>query len=169
MESQWSGSHCAAVARASAQGRLPCLGERAVSQFTAPALLETLRRVEARGVRETVHSILQSCGQGFRYGIATGRCERNPASDLRGALKPVLVKNMAAVTDPCGRGDLMRSIEHYQGSPLNPGCVEAYSPAVSSAPAMSARPVCSASVEERTSMQLRPPASPDSRAGRRCV
>jgi hypothetical protein len=62
-------------------------------------------------VRETVHSILQACGQVFRYGIATGRAERNPASDLRGALRPVLVKNMAAITDPAAVGDLLRSID----------------------------------------------------------
>ncbi|MCK5659316.1 MAG: integrase, partial [Alphaproteobacteria bacterium] len=32
---------------------------------------------------------MQTCGQVFRYAIATGRAERNPAPDLRGALKPV--------------------------------------------------------------------------------
>jgi integrase len=87
-------------------------------------LLETLRRVEARGVRETVHSILQACGQVFRYGIATGRCERNPAGDLRGALRPVLVKNMAAVTEPAAVGELLRAIDDYQGSQLTRGALK---------------------------------------------
>jgi len=59
-------------------------------------------------VRETVHSICQSCGQVFRYGVATGRCERNPAADLRGALRPVLVKHMAAIVDPDGFAFLLR-------------------------------------------------------------
>ena len=87
-------------------------------EITAPVLLQSLRRVEARGVRETVHSLQQSCGQVFRYGIATGRGEHNPAGDLRGALKPVLVKNMAAVTEPKAVGTLMWAIENYEGSPL---------------------------------------------------
>jgi len=69
-------------------------------------------------VRETVHSIHQSCGQVFRYGISTGRCERNPAADLRGALRPVLVKHMAAVTEPKEFGVLLRSIDDYRGSPV---------------------------------------------------
>jgi integrase len=89
-----------------------------LADVTAPLLLKTLRRVESRGVRETVHSIQQACGQVFRYGIATGRAERNPAADLRGALKPVMVQHMAAVTDPDAVGDLMRAIHDYQGHPL---------------------------------------------------
>jgi integrase len=94
----------------------PWIGSRSLAQVTAPMLLQTLRRVEARGVRETVHSICQSCGQVFRYGVATGRCERNPAADLRGALRPVLVKHMAAIVDPDEFGSLLRAIEGYQGS-----------------------------------------------------
>lgn len=38
----------------------------------------------------------------FRYGVATGRCERNPAPDLHGALKPIIAKHMAAVLEPAG-------------------------------------------------------------------
>jgi integrase len=87
-----------------------------LAEVTAPMLLQTLRRVEARGVRETVYSICQSCGQVFRYGVATGCCERNPASDLRGALRPVLVKHMAAIVEPEGFGLLLRAITDYQGS-----------------------------------------------------
>ena len=52
-----------------------------------------------------------------RYGVSTGRCERNPAADLRGALKPVMTRHMAAILEPNQAGDLMRSIEGYQGQP----------------------------------------------------
>lgn len=41
----------------------PWLGNLPLDTITAPMLLQTLKRVEARGVRETVHSIHQSCGQ----------------------------------------------------------------------------------------------------------
>ncbi len=40
------------------------------------------------GAVETAHRAIQNCGQVFRYAIATGRTERNPAADLRGALYP---------------------------------------------------------------------------------
>jgi integrase len=123
MREQWSEAHAKRWIERLKKDVFPYVGARAVADIPAPLLLETMRRVESRGVRETVHSILQACGQVFRYGIATGRCERNPATDLRGALKPVLVKNMAAVTDPVGVGHLMLSIDGYVGSPLTRGAL----------------------------------------------
>ena len=95
----------------------PLIGRKRLTDITAPLLLETLRRIEARGAHETAHTLRQTAGQVFRYGIATGRCERNPAPDLHGALKPVVVKHMAAVLDPDGAGALMRAITSYAGQP----------------------------------------------------
>ncbi len=113
---EWSVPHATRWIERLQRDVFPWIGSRSLVEVTAPMLLQTLRRVEARGVRETVHSICQSCGQVFRYGVATGRCERNPAADLRGALRPVLVKHMAAIVDPEGFGFLLRAIEDYQGS-----------------------------------------------------
>jgi integrase len=121
---QWSDPHAKRWLERLEKDVFPYLGTRALPDISAPLLLETLRRVEARGVRETVHSIMQACGQVFRYGIATGRGERNPASDLRGALRPVLVKNMAAVTEPAAVGALLRAMDDYQGAPLTRGALQ---------------------------------------------
>lgn len=123
-QGDWSAQHSKRWLERLEKDVFPYLGARALSDVSAPMLLEVLRRVEARGVRETVHSILQACGQVFRYGIATGRAERNPAGDLRGALRPVLVKNMAAVTEPAAVGHLLRAIDHYQGSALTRGALQ---------------------------------------------
>jgi integrase len=51
----------------------------------------------------------------FRYAVATGRAERDPTADLRGALAPVVVRNHPAITEPVKIGELMRSIDGYQG------------------------------------------------------
>ena len=59
-----------------------------------------LRRIEDRGALETAHRALVNCGQVFRYGVATGRCERDPTRDLRGALPPAKEGHFAATTDP---------------------------------------------------------------------
>src|SRR5437868_3354409 len=77
-----------------------------------------MRRIEARGAIETAHRALQACGQVFRYAIATGRAERDPTPDLLGALKPVLVRHMPAITDPQRVGDLLRAIVSYKGIPI---------------------------------------------------
>lgn len=90
-------------------GRLPLAG------ITAPMLLEVLRKVEKRGAGETAHTLRQTAGQVFRYGIQTGRCERSPVGDLHGALKPLVVKHMAAVLEPTKVGELLRAIYGYSG------------------------------------------------------
>lgn len=52
----------------------------------------------------------------MRYAIATGRAERDPAADLRGALKPYIKKHRPALTNPEKVGRLMHSIYYYTGS-----------------------------------------------------
>jgi integrase len=95
----------------------PWVGRTPLAELGAPELLTLLRRVEARGAIETAHRIKDACGQVFRYGIATGQCTRDPAADLRGALKPVNTKHMATVTEPKRVGQLMRLIDDYNGFP----------------------------------------------------
>jgi integrase len=96
----------------------PWIGGLPLTQITAPLLLHTLRRIEGRGAHETAHTLRQTAGQVFRYGVATGRCERNPAPDLHGALQPIIVKHMAAVLEPGAVGPLLRAIWSYEGQPL---------------------------------------------------
>ena len=68
-----------------------------IAHITAPALLAAVRKIEARGAHDLAHRVLQVSGQVFRYGIATGRCDRDPSRDLRGALTPHKARNQAAV------------------------------------------------------------------------
>jgi integrase len=115
---QVSAGHAARTLIRLEQDVFPWLGSLTVSEIKAPQLLQTMRRIEARGAIETAHRALQACGQVFRYAIATGRAERDPTPDLRGALKPALVRHMAAITDPKRVGDLLRAIEDYKGMPI---------------------------------------------------
>lgn len=75
-----------------------------------------LRRIESRGANEIAHRIKQNCGRVFHYAIATGRAERNPITDLQGALEPLKVQHHAAITEPKAVGALLRAIEGYQGN-----------------------------------------------------
>lgn len=95
----------------------PFLGSRPVREITAPDVLSVLRRLEARGKRETAHRTKQRVGQVLRYAIATGRAERDVTQDLRGALAPIKPKNHAAITDPAEVGALLRAIDSYRGQP----------------------------------------------------
>jgi integrase len=93
----------------------PFIGDRRISEITAPELLAVLRRVEARGLYETAVRLRGTCGTIFRFAIATGRAERDPSADLRGALVTPAVNHRAAITDPAGIGALLRAIEAYDG------------------------------------------------------
>lgn len=100
------------------QDVFPWLGRQPIGAIEAPELLQCLRRVESRGAIETAHRIKDACGQVFRYGIATGTCVRNPAADLRDALRPVQTKHLAAIVEPKRTGELLRDVAAYEGHPV---------------------------------------------------
>jgi integrase len=94
----------------------PRFGKRPIAEIAAPELLAALRKTEARGAVGTAQRVLQTCGQVFRYAVATGRANRDPTADLRGALNPVKGSHFAAITDPKDIGPLLRAMYDYQGS-----------------------------------------------------
>ena len=111
----WATSHAKTTIRRLELFIFPWLGARPVKTITAPELLAALRRIEAKGALETAHRVKQVCGQVFRYAIATGRAERDPSGDLRGAIPPASGKHMATITDPKEIAGLLRSIDDYRG------------------------------------------------------
>lgn len=114
----WSSTYSARWITQMEKDLFPVLGSLPLADVSAPMLLDALRRVEKRGANETAHTLRQTAGQVFRYGIQTGRCERSPAPDLHGALRPVAVKHMAAVLEPIKAGELLRAIDSYAGQPI---------------------------------------------------
>ena len=54
-------------------------------------------------------------GQVFRYGVATGKCKRDAAADLRGALPPAKQTHLPTITKPSEVGGLLRALASYQG------------------------------------------------------
>jgi integrase len=113
----WAASTGDKIASRFERDLFPWLGKRPVAAITPKELLATVHRIADRGAIETAHRALRSCGQVFRYAIATGRAERNPAADLRGALPPIRESaHRAAITDPAAIGGLLRAIEGYQGA-----------------------------------------------------
>jgi integrase len=111
----WAESHSKTVLRRLEKDIFPWMGDRAIAEITAPQLLEVIRRVENRGALETAHRELNICGQVFRYAVATGRAERDPSGDLKGALPPVQTKHLAAITEPKRVGELLNTLDGYQG------------------------------------------------------
>lgn len=74
---------------------IPKLGKRPIKEITAPEVLAMVRVVEGKGTLDTAKRLMQICGQVFMYAIATGRAERNPVPDLRGAIKTAVTTHHA--------------------------------------------------------------------------
>jgi integrase len=106
------------VLRALEHDLFPSIGDTPINEVTAPMLLGALRKVEDRGAIETAHRDKQIAGQVFRYAIATGRAERDPSPDLKGALKPAKTKHFSAITTPKEAGRLMAAIDQFEGTPV---------------------------------------------------
>ncbi len=83
----WTARHAYYVYRRLETDIFPVLGNRPISDITAPELLSVLRLIEKRGAIDLAHRALQTCGQIFRYAIVTSRAERDISADLKGALK----------------------------------------------------------------------------------
>ncbi|HOO50444.1 MAG TPA: integrase arm-type DNA-binding domain-containing protein [Alphaproteobacteria bacterium] len=115
-KSKWQEEYADKIMRRMELNVFPLIGLRPIKNIKAPELLAVLRRVESRDALELAHRIRNLCDQIFRYAVATGRTERNPAADLKGALIPVKEKHRAAITDPKRVGELLRAIDSYQGT-----------------------------------------------------
>jgi integrase len=95
----------------------PYLGKRPVSLISSQELLAALRRIESRGAIETAHRAKQLAGQIFRYAIATGRADRDPSFDLKGALAQPKRNHFKSLTEPSEIAPLMSAIKNYNGTP----------------------------------------------------
>lgn len=113
----WAQTHYSKILGRLENDVFPYLGSKPIAAITAPDLLGIIRKIESRGVLETAHRALANCGQVFRYAVATGRTERDPTGDLRGALPSVKSRrtHFAAVTDPKEVGTLLRALDGYEG------------------------------------------------------
>lgn len=97
---------------------IPHIGSRPVSEITPPELLRALRKVESRGAVETAHRAKQCASQIFRYAVATGRAERDPSADLRGALASPTKQHFSSMTNPKEVGPLLAALHNYRGTPV---------------------------------------------------
>lgn len=102
----------------------PVIGSRPIAEVTAPELLIALRTVETRGRFETARRLRSTCGQVFRYAVATGRAERDPSADLRGALVNPKVRHRPAIIEPKAIGALLRAIDGFEGQPTTKAALQ---------------------------------------------
>jgi len=92
----WSHKHILNV-QASLDELYVSLGDQRINKITAPDILKTIKKIEARGSLEVAKRTLSRCGMVMKYAIAHGYRYDNPAGDLVYALKSKKVTNLASL------------------------------------------------------------------------
>lgn len=115
-EDTWSPKVAKEIWRRLEMNVLPWLGPKQIKDVTAPEILAVVRRIESRGAVETARRQLQKIGQIMRYAVATGRAERDPSSDLKGAIASSPVKHFASIHHPKKVAELLQAIDAYTGT-----------------------------------------------------
>lgn len=114
--SQWKPEHAADILKRLEKNVFPWLGNRPIAAINSPELLSVIRRIESRGASEIARKTYRTCGQVYRYAVASGRTERNPAPGLKDALQPASKRHLASIIEPKEIGRLLRAIYDYEGS-----------------------------------------------------
>lgn len=115
-KADWSDSYSSKVIQLLERDVFPWIGGKAIADLEAPEFLTVARRLEARGVIDTAHRAMQLCGQIMRFAVAESTVNRNPVSDLRGAIQSAKTEHMASVTDPVRVGEILRMFDGFKGS-----------------------------------------------------
>jgi integrase len=96
----------------------PAIGNMPISDVDPQMMLAPLKRLEARGNRETAKKCRSFASRVFRYGAATGRCNIDPTAILQGALISPKARHYAAILEPVKLGGLLRAIDEFECSPV---------------------------------------------------
>lgn len=114
---KWSAGYASDIIEAFKNDIFPYVGTRPVGEIKPLELLNVLRKIEKRGALEKMRKVRQRCSEVFRYAIATGRAEYNPAADLSSALE-VHQSNHFPFLKADEIPDFLRALEGYSGSKL---------------------------------------------------
>ena len=100
-EGTWAPSHTRGVKGRLQNDAYPWIGSRPIAEITPPEVLAVLRRIESGGHLESAHRVRIHLSMVFRFAIATGRAERDPTADLRGALPAARLPTRRKPTKKC--------------------------------------------------------------------
>lgn len=114
---KWSAGYASDIMEAFQNDIFPYVGTRPVGEIKPLELLNVLRKIEKRRALEKMRKVRQRCSEVFRYAIATGRAEFNPAADLSSALE-VHQSNHFPFLKADEIPDFMRALDGYTGSRL---------------------------------------------------
>ena len=118
-KSDKSSRHVDATRRRMEANIFPVLGDRPIAAISPREIVAMVKGIEARGVADLAKRALETVGQIYRYAVAHGYTDRNPAAEFKPSdvLRPTRKVNLARI-DASELPALLRSIEVYEGRQL---------------------------------------------------
>lgn len=117
MKGRWVSMHMERTVSMMELHLFPHLGNRPVAEITSKELLFALNKLVEKGKSNRAIRALGKCTRVFRYAIASGYAQGNPAEALKGAIVPPKPRHFESVTDPITAAELMRAIHTFNGWP----------------------------------------------------
>ena len=94
------------------------IGHLPIADIEPADVLAAVQKIERKGKLESAKRTMQMASAVFRHAVATARLASDPTRDLRGALTAPTVTHYGAITDAKGAGQLLRTIDDYEGGGL---------------------------------------------------
>jgi integrase len=96
----------------------PTLGNTPLGDIKSIELMAALRKLEAKGHRQTAKCTRAFASRVFRYGVGIGKCSDDPARLLSGNLSAPKVKHREAILNPERMGEFLRAADTYTGQAI---------------------------------------------------
>lgn len=114
----WTPRYAALVSGRLEADIFPHLGREDIDAIEAPRVLEVIRKIEARGAIEMAKRVKNHCSEIFQFGIAEGKCRRDPAADIRRALQKARPTKHRPALPPAQVPELLTKVRQYDGDEL---------------------------------------------------
>ncbi|WP_298661337.1 integrase arm-type DNA-binding domain-containing protein [uncultured Thiothrix sp.] len=117
-KSTWSEGHFLRVNRYLQNDTFPWIGQKNINKISPAEITRLVQRIEARGAGDAARRVKQYISQVYKHAISLELAERNPTVDLDNNIifKPRSKKPFATLTDPVKVGQLLRDIDHFEGT-----------------------------------------------------
>lgn len=113
-KSTWSVSTHGSISRCLSRNAYPAFGAVPIKSVNPPMVLAVLQAMEKRGAKRYAILLRTCLSRIFRYGVATLRCDSDPAALVTGAITPDETRHTRAVTREELR-ELWQKLEDYGG------------------------------------------------------
>lgn len=114
----WTPTHADNILTCFEREIFPHFGHKPITEVRAPDILAALRPIEERGAVDRAHRTRQFVSGVFQFAIACDLAEHDPASKLKGALKPKQIGRQPALRKIEDARALLQASESAPAHPL---------------------------------------------------